>query len=96
MVEVQMKSIVDIASENNHTYIDVLKMDIEGSEYCVIDSILDSSIQVKQILLEIHERFFDNGMEKTQLLLDSLHRHGYQIFGVSDSLEEISFIKVLD
>jgi FkbM family methyltransferase len=96
MVEVQMKSIVDIASENNHTYIDVLKMDIEGSEYCVIDRILDSSIQVKQILLEIHERFFDNGMEKTQLLLDSLHRHGYQIFGVSDTLEEISFIKVLD
>ncbi|MNL38792.1 hypothetical protein D3C87_1610300 [compost metagenome] len=71
-------------------------MDIEGSEYCVIDSILDSSIEVKQILLEIHERFFDNGMEKTKSLLDSLRRHGYQIFGVSDTLEEISFIKVLD
>jgi FkbM family methyltransferase len=94
IVEVQMKSITDIVSENNHNYIDVLKMDIEGSEYCVIDSILNSSIEIKQILLEIHERFFENGIERTRSLLNSLHQHGYQIFGISDTLEEISFIKV--
>lgn len=94
MVEVQMKSLIDIVSENNHSYIDVLKMDIEGSEYCVIDSILNSSIEIRQILLEIHERFFDNGIEKTKELLNSLHQHGYKVFGISDTLEEISFIKV--
>ncbi|KKX51923.1 MULTISPECIES: FkbM family methyltransferase [Sphingobacterium] len=94
MVEVQMKSLIDIVSENNHSYIDVLKMDIEGSEYCVIESILNSSIEIRQILLEIHERFFDNGIEKTKELLNSLHQHGYKVFGVSDTLEEISFIKV--
>lgn len=94
MVEVQMKSLIDIVSENNHSYIDVLKMDIEGSEYCVIESILNSAIEIRQILLEIHERFFDNGIEKTKELLNSLHQHGYKVFGVSDTLEEISFIKV--
>ncbi|UIR54582.1 FkbM family methyltransferase [Sphingobacterium sp. SRCM116780] len=94
IVEVQMKSLKDILKENNHQHIDILKMDIEGSEYKVIDSILNSSIEIKQILLEIHERFFDNGKEKTKSLLNSLHQHGYQVFGVSDSLEEISFIKV--
>ncbi|MEN5435628.1 FkbM family methyltransferase [Sphingobacterium faecium] len=94
MVEVQMKSLIDIVSENNHSYIDVLKMDIEGSEYCVIESILNSSIEIRQILLEIHERFFDNGIEKTKELLNSLHQHGYKVFGISDTLEEISFIKV--
>lgn len=93
MVEVQMKSFIDIVSENNHSYIDVLKMDIEGSEYAVMDSILESSIEIKQILLEIHERFFDNGIEKTKKLLHSLHKHDYQVFGISDTLEEISFIK---
>jgi FkbM family methyltransferase len=94
MVEVQMKSLIDIVSENNHSHIDVLKMDIEGSEYCVIESILNSSIEIRQILLEIHERFFDDGIEKTKELLNSLHQHGYKVFGISDTLEEISFIKV--
>ncbi|MDH5826021.1 MULTISPECIES: FkbM family methyltransferase [Sphingobacterium] len=96
MIEVKMKSFIDIATENNHNHIDILKMDIEGAEYSVIDSILNSPIEIKQILLEIHERFFDNGKEKTKYLLNSLKQHGYQIFGISDTLEEISFIKISD
>ena len=68
-------------------------MDIEGSEYDVIDGILDSKIQINQIVIELHERFFNNGKEKSVELLDKLRKNGYSIFAISKSFEEISFIR---
>lgn len=94
MISVPMKSFGDITKELGHTHIDVLKMDIEGSEYHVIESILASDIKIDQILIELHERFFEDGKLRNKRLLASFAAHGYKIFAVSDSLEEVSFIKV--
>jgi FkbM family methyltransferase len=92
-VSVPMKCFKDITNTFGHKHIDVLKIDIEGSEYTVMNDILSSDVKIDQILLEIHERFFDDGKEKTKALLKSLKDHGYSVFAVSDSAEEISFIK---
>lgn len=92
-IKVPMKSFADITLELGHQHVDVLKMDIEGSEYDVIDSLLSSKVQITQILVEIHERFFPNGIEKTEQLLKIMSHHGYAVFAVSSSLEELSFIK---
>ena len=51
-IKVPMKSFDDIFNELGHDVVDVLKMDIEGSEYDVIKSILTSSVLIKQILIE--------------------------------------------
>ena len=64
-VAVDMKSFKDIVSSLNHNKINLLKMDIEGSEYDVLDSILKSDVIIDQIVIEFHERFFDDGKEKT-------------------------------
>ncbi|HBG87135.1 MAG TPA: FkbM family methyltransferase, partial [Marinilabiliaceae bacterium] len=72
----------------------MFKMDIESSEYDVIENILDEKISVTQILIEFHGRFFKNGTAKTRQAIDKLKKNGYKIFGISDSLEEISFIKL--
>ncbi|WP_167015206.1 FkbM family methyltransferase [Chitinophaga sp. Cy-1792] len=93
-ISVPMKSFADIVKEFGHTHIDVLKMDIEGSEYAVVESILASPVKIDQILVEIHERFYPDGKARTQQLLNAFKAHGYKVFGVSDSLEEISFIKI--
>jgi FkbM family methyltransferase len=92
-ISVLMKSFTDITTEIGPDHIDVLKMDIEGSEYDVIDSILSSAIEIDQILLELHERFFADGKQKTMKLFKSLKDKGYVLFAVSDSFEELSFIK---
>jgi FkbM family methyltransferase len=92
-ISVPMKSLADIIKELGHSHIDVLKMDIEGSEYAVIDSILAAPVRIDQILLELHERFFTDGKAKTAKLLKTLKEHGYVIYAVSDTFEEISFIK---
>ena len=73
-------------------HIDVLKMDIEGSEYDVIEDILNSNISITQILVEFHDRLFENGYQKSIKVINALKLKGYEIFAVSESFEEVSFI----
>lgn len=90
---VTLRSFKSICNEKNHKYIDILKMDIEGAEYEVLDSILNSGVIIDQILIEFHSRFFESGKEKTRKALNFLKLNGYGIFAVSDSFEEISLIR---
>jgi FkbM family methyltransferase len=91
-ITVKMRSIKDIMTELAHTHIDILKMDIEGAEYSVIENILDSDISIDQILIEFHDRFVENGKAKTQQTIRHLNNKGFEIFAISDSYYEISFI----
>ncbi len=91
-VRVQMKSFSDIVLELGHSRIDVLKMDIEGAEYDVIDDIANAKVFVGQILIEFHDRYVKNGVQKSKLAISLLREKGYEIFAVSDSFEEISLI----
>jgi FkbM family methyltransferase len=92
-VLVEMKSWEDIVNTLGHSQIDVLKMDIEGAEYNILDSFLESSVPIIQILIEFHDRLFDDGKIKSINAIKKLKNHGYEIFGISDSFEEVSFIK---
>jgi len=92
-IQVQMKCLDDIIRDLQHTEIDILKIDIEGSEYEVLDDILNSNVKINQILIEIHERYFVDGRKKTQELLSKLRDKRYYLFAISDTFEELSFIK---
>lgn len=92
LISVPMKSFLDIVNSYNHTEIDVLKIDIEGSEYDVLFDILKSGIVVKQILIEFHHRMFKNGARLTKESIKLLNDFGYKLFAFSDSHEELSFI----
>lgn len=92
-VDVLLKEFKEIVYEKGHTAIDVLKMDIEGSEYAVMEGILNSGIPIKQILVETHERFFEDGKRKGDLLFKQLYQKGYRIFAISDTYQEISLVK---
>ena len=94
-VSLPVKRFKTIAQALGHTTIDVLKLDIEGSEYDVIPDILDSGeIRVNQILIEFHHRFPGVGVEKTQKAIDQLNNHGYQLFWVTANGEVYAFIRV--
>ncbi len=92
-IEVEMKAFEEIVYSTGHKHIDVLKMDIEGAEYEVLKSILDSDFSIDQILVEFHDRIFDTTVLKSKEIVDLLKRKGYAVFGVSKSYEEVSFIK---
>lgn len=92
-IEVKMKSFEEIQKMLNHQKIEVIKMDIEGSEYEVIDCILQHNIAITQIVVEFHERFFANGKIKSKKFIKSMNQKGYKIFAFSNSYEEVSFVK---
>ena len=91
-IEVEVKKLKTIMEELEHEKIDLLKMDIEGAEYQVIDELANSDIRPKQLLIEFHHRFPSVGIEKSKSAINKLNNIGYLIFSVSDSGEEYSFI----
>lgn len=93
-ITVAVKKIKTIMSEIDTEKIDVLKMDIEGAEYQVIDNIISSNVRPNQLLIEFHHRFPNVGIKKTNDAISKLKNSGYQIFSVSPSHEEFCFILV--
>lgn len=81
-----------IMSHLGHQKIDILKMDVEGAEYSVLDDILASSVCVEQILVEFHHRFPTISVSQTKTIVDKLNLAGFRIFDISLSGEEFSFI----
>jgi FkbM family methyltransferase len=94
-ISVPVKRLSTIMNELGHAHIDILKMDIEGAEYSVIDDISCSSIRPQQILIEFHHRFPNVGIAKTKLAIETLKSLGYSLFYVSASNEEFCFIRTV-
>lgn len=47
-------SLSTLMAELGHTHIDLLKMDIEGSEFEVFEDLVDNNIKVDQLNVEVH------------------------------------------
>lgn len=76
-----------------HKKIDILKMDVEGFEYQVIENILKNKIEIGQILVEFHHRFSGFNKKDTKKAIAMLNKAGYKIFNISDVGLEYSLIK---
>jgi FkbM family methyltransferase len=75
-VTFQCNKLSTIMGENGHTAIDLLKMDIEGFEYEVIDQVLSEHIPVRQICVEFHH-WLKPG--QTSQMISRLRKAGYKI-----------------
>lgn len=53
-IELPVSTLDTLMKVNDHTEIDILKMDIEGFEYEVLFDILTKGIKIKQICVEFH------------------------------------------
>ncbi len=90
---VEVKKLSTLMKENGHSHIDLLKIDIEGSEYDVIDDILKEKIDIMQICVEVHHRFPGIGIGKTKDMVKKLNANGYYIVAISDTREEYTFVR---
>jgi FkbM family methyltransferase len=71
---------------------DILKMDIEGFEYDVIDDILAGPMRPHQLLIEFHHRMYGIENETTNRAVEKLRSAGYRLFYVSESGHEYGFV----
>ena len=92
-ITVPVRKLSTIMKNLGHKSVDILKMDIEGAEYAVIDDLRDSSIKPKQLLIEFHHRFDGVGIYKTIETINIIKKMGYAVFSVPESGEEICFIR---
>ena len=92
-ITVQMKTLSTIMHELGHDYIDILKIDIEGTEFAVIPEILASRVKFGQLSIEVHNRFYSDGNAKIKDLIAQLNNAGFYIVSVSPNYEELTFVR---
>jgi FkbM family methyltransferase len=81
-ITVPMKRLKTIMQELGHDRIDLLKMDIEGAEYAVIDDLVKNKIPIGQICVEFHHFFDGNKIEHTLQTIIRLIQCGYMLYSV--------------
>jgi FkbM family methyltransferase len=91
--KVEVKTLKTIMEELGHRHIDLVKMDIEGTEYQIIDDLQSKNLRPGQLLIGFHHRFKNIGAKKTVKAVQQLRKMDYLVFNVSITGEEISFIR---
>jgi FkbM family methyltransferase len=65
--------------KNGHTSIDLLKIDIEGFEYEVLENCLSAHIPIKQICVEFHDFYPEIPKKKTSAMIETLRSNGFEL-----------------
>jgi FkbM family methyltransferase len=91
-MEAEVMRVVSIKGMLGGRAPDVIKMDIEGFEYEVIDDLLRNGPRPKQLLAEFHHDRYGIGRERTVEAVQALREAGYRLFYVSEIGREYGFV----
>lgn len=91
-IEVRACTVGTAMTELGMPSLDILKLDIEGAEYPVLEGLSGLETRPGQILVEFHHRFPGIGKARTEQALEELRRIGYRVFAISDTGRELSLV----
>ena len=79
--EAECKSLSTLMRELGHSKLDLLKLDVEGAQYDILDSMIEDGIAIKVLCVE-----FDQPTPYTRLwrMVMKLKRSGYKLVNVDD------------
>ncbi len=82
-VEIQLVKAVEFLKENNITQIDLVKMNIEGGEYDLLEHLIDTGFikNIKNIKVQFHDFIIENAKERMNNIQEKLsitHKLIYQ------------------
>ena len=69
------RSVPSLMAELGHERIDLLKLDIEGAEYEVLESVLDANVGIKILLVEFHRT---GSLGQMTSMVDRIQSAGYR------------------
>lgn len=80
---IQLKSIVNFIKENNIQFVDLIKINIEGGEYELLESLIENNLLsiFKNIQVQFHDFLLDDGKERMNNIQEHLaktHNITYQ------------------
>jgi len=90
-VECAVRRLPSLCAELGHDRVDVLKLDIEGGEYAVLDDVL--ALRPEQLLVEFHHDLPSIGFERTCDALERISTAGYRVFDISERGLEFGFVR---
>jgi len=90
-VRLPVRRLSTLTREFGDDHIDLLKMDIEGEEYGVIDDMLAQGLLPYQLLVEFHHAWSIADLSDTKTTVQKLQAAGYRIFDISAAGREFSF-----
>jgi FkbM family methyltransferase len=90
--KLQVKTLCGIVALLGSPQIDILKMDVEGAEYDLIEPIIQCPVPIKQLLIEFHHRSGVGTLQSTIDSVNQLRAAKFQLFHVSETSSEFSFI----
>ena len=80
-----------VMSRFGHDRVDLMKMDIEGGEYAVIEDLVRERAPVRQLLVEFHHNYSTIPLRRTVDAVRRLREAGYRLFHISERTYEMSF-----
>jgi len=75
-----------------HDRVDLVKIDVEGAEYGILDGLDADDRLPSQLLVEYHHRFPGIGKHRTAASIERLRSLGYRIFAISKTGREVGFV----
>ncbi|HVU55841.1 MAG TPA: FkbM family methyltransferase [Puia sp.] len=88
--EAKVQRLSDIMQTRGHQRLDLLKLDIEGAEFEVLDTILEDGIDITILCVEFHPEK-DGSKARIQAALDKLVDHGFRIIARDEM--DFTFLK---
>lgn len=74
----------------NLNKIDLVKIDIEGGEFDIIDNLSEETFnKIDTFLIEYHDFYFTDGMEKVIKLINKLNINGYEVMDATPTHKHI-------
>jgi FkbM family methyltransferase len=94
VIQASVNRLATIMRRLGHSHIDVLKMDVEGAEYTVIDDLAQSGIPIGQLLVEFHHTLGNRrDLAQTARAIRQIGAMGMRLFHQSPGGREFSFIR---
>ena len=91
-VRCSVRRLSTLMEQFGHHHLDLIKMDIEGFEYAVIDDMIATTVRPKMLLVEFHHGNYGIDAEYTRCMVGRLMKYQYGIFWISDTGHEYGFL----
>ena len=91
-LELPVARLQSILDRVGHPVPALLKMDVEGAEYAVLDDLVRSGLRPRQLLVEFHHHLPGFEVSDTRGAVERLRGAGYRVFSVSPNNHEVSFL----
>lgn len=95
-VKLPVRTLATTVSSLGSSCIDILKIDVEGTEYELISQIINCPVPIGQLLVEFHHRAGVGSLDATVRSVQQLRAAGFQLFHVSETSSEFSFLRRRD